>query len=206
MVELQQIVANKFESNKTSNPSDLNDDLDKSIETVTNLNKHFADITIVEGERNVIPKIERYFVLNGKISLVDSENNLWHLTKCNKYKQAKKESNLEGEKFLNEFLEIYQRNSNNKQNVANTGCDQNENEKNILKKNNNSNFDSVNHYNMTTIGTNQNSEKNYDSLVLDNEVDIKFQNKIDHFNEGSSQSDLVLKLDNNESLILSDSE
>ena len=42
-----------------------------------------------------LPNIEQYFILNNKFQLVDSNRNLWHMKKCQKFEQFKEEKKKE---------------------------------------------------------------------------------------------------------------
>jgi len=200
----------------------------KNIEVNINsetLKTQIADLKIssqIQESEISIPKIEGYFVLNGKISLIDSEHNLWHLTKCHKYEIEKNETTcLDKEKFLSEFLIKYQnisiskRDDSRKNTLAiseikteeyyTKNCVEIENEeKNEYIKQNKSNFDSLNLNNMTTHCTQRYSDKNYDSLGFNhNDQEMKLDKRLDE--EIIDESDLDLNLENNESLILSES-
>ena len=58
-----------------------------------------------------LPNIEQYFILNNKFQLVDSDRNLWHMKKCQKFKRFKEEKKNEfthPEDILKAFVEIYE--------------------------------------------------------------------------------------------------
>lgn len=42
-----------------------------------------------------LPNIEQYFILNNKFQLVDSNRNLWHMKKCQKFQQFKEDKKKE---------------------------------------------------------------------------------------------------------------
>ena len=58
-----------------------------------------------------LPNIEQYFILNNKFQLVDSDKNLWHMTKCLKFQEFKKKyegnNNISSDDILKEFVDIY---------------------------------------------------------------------------------------------------
>lgn len=178
-----------------------------------------------------IPNIERYFVLNGKISLVDSEYNLWHMTRCNKYENAKKNTIIEdNEKFLSKFLPDYYKMSNQEEkNLAQkkevitevqtlaldtdtihtnqsiiSSQKQEEDPFTISAKQNKSQYDSYMMNNLTTMNSNRNSERNYNTLGFNNDTQIKIDSKDDE--TISDDSELNLNLGNSSSLILSESD
>ena len=59
-----------------------------------------------------LPNIEQYFILNNKFQLVDSDKNLWHMTKCLKFQEFKKNfegnDNISSDDILKEFIERYE--------------------------------------------------------------------------------------------------
>ena len=83
-----------------------------------------------------LPNIEQYFILNNKFQLVDSDRNLWHMKKCQKFQEFKKSymnSNISAEDILKEFVDTYESKSeeekNNKDDEENNHSNENENEK-----------------------------------------------------------------------------
>ena len=116
---------------------------------------------------SILPNIEKYFIINNKYQLVDSENNLFHMRKCHKFQEFKKNykaannSSENGEDILKEFVEIYEKNdeekdeekidnledkktSSNKPNIENNTNKEEgnneENDENAKKENNNKSF------------------------------------------------------------------
>ena len=66
-----------------------------------------------------LPNIEQYFILNNKFQLVDKDFNLWHMKKCNKFKEFKeKNENIykNPEDLLKAFINYYE-NRNSKDNI-----------------------------------------------------------------------------------------
>ena len=57
-----------------------------------------------------LPNIEQYFILNNKFQLVDSDKNLWHMKKCLRFQEFKKQyenTNLSSDDILKEFVDAY---------------------------------------------------------------------------------------------------
>ena len=79
-----------------------------------------------------LPNIEQYFILNNKFQLVDSDRNLWHMKKCQKFQEFKKSymnSNISAEDILKEFVDTYESKSeeekNNKDDEENNKTNEN---------------------------------------------------------------------------------
>ena len=69
-----------------------------------------------------LPNVEQYFVLNNKFQLVDKDFNLWHMKKCNKYRDFKeKNGNIyqNPEDLFKAFINYYE-NRNPKDNIEET--------------------------------------------------------------------------------------
>ena len=88
--------------------------------------KRKDDSSVAENENDMsnIPPIDYFFKLNGKIILVDTDKNLWHLKRCKEYdtfsKENKNKYNTKEEMF-DAFIDYYQQidaqNNNQENNV-----------------------------------------------------------------------------------------
>ena len=99
-----------------------------------------------------LPNIEQYFIFNNQFQLVDSEKNLYHMRKCYKFQEFKKNykaannSSETDEDILKEFVDIYLEDDEEKdeENIDNledkkTSSNQPNIENNTNKENNNGN-------------------------------------------------------------------
>jgi hypothetical protein len=150
-----------------------------------------------------IPNIEQFFTFNGKISLVDSDKNLWHLTKCKKYDKFVTNNINSGSKedILYAFLEYYQNLPKNKVN-SNT----NTNSKvtsSVIESNNieKEKYIQTSLHNLTT----QHSEYNDKIKITDNLEEDDFVVDVDCINDNSENENHINE-NKNESLILSESD
>ena len=90
----------------------------------------------IDGNES-LPTIEQYFILNNKFQLVDSDRNLWHMKKCQKFKQFKEEKKNDyssADEILKAFVDIYEIKSEDEE-----GDDKNKTDdikKNIVKDKN----------------------------------------------------------------------
>ena len=68
------------------------------------------------------PNIENYFNVNNKIRLVDSNENVWHIKKCMKFQEFKKnyeKENLSIDDLVTKFVETYENKLNDENNEEN---------------------------------------------------------------------------------------
>jgi hypothetical protein len=99
-----------------------------------------------------LPNIEQYFIFNNKFQLVDSEKNLYHMRKCYKFQEFKKNykaannSSEKDENILIEFVDLYLKDDEEKdeENIDNledkkTSSNKPNIENNTNKENNNGN-------------------------------------------------------------------
>ena len=99
-----------------------------------------------------LPNIEQYFIFNNQFQLVDSEKNLYHMRKCYKFQEFKKNykaannSSEKDENILSEFVDIYLKDDEEKdeENIDNledkkTSSNKPNIENNTNKENNNGN-------------------------------------------------------------------
>lgn len=66
-----------------------------------------------------LPSIEQYFILNNKFQLVDSDRNLWHMKKCQKFevfKEQNKNNFSSAEDVLKAFVDMYDSKSDDDKN------------------------------------------------------------------------------------------
>ena len=101
---------------------------------------------------SIIPNIEQYFIFNNQSQLVDSEKNLYHMRKCYKFQEFKKNykaannSSEKDENILIEFVDLYLKDDEEKdeENIDNledkkTSSNKPNIENNTNKENNNGN-------------------------------------------------------------------
>jgi len=132
---------NKNENNiyKVSNEENKNDfskikkEKEKIYPTIISLLKQLTDYKISEKARkdrkknkekiaktSNLPNINKYFIINNKFQLVDSENNLYHMRKCHKFQEFKKKykaannTSENDDDIINEFVDIYEDNDEEK--------------------------------------------------------------------------------------------
>ena len=99
-----------------------------------------------------LPNIEQYFIFNNKFQLVDSEKNLYHMRKCYKFQEFKKNykvannSSEKDENILIEYVDLYLKDDEEKdeENIDNledkkTSSNKPNIENNTNKENNNGN-------------------------------------------------------------------
>lgn len=131
-------------------------------------------------QNECLPNIEQFFVFKNKISLVDSEKNLWHLKKCKKFEEFTKKNahsykNKEDNLFA--FLEYYQNNE-----VGNEAA---------------INID----YGNSEVGKDDPEEINIDEIDLEEEPDaigrVEEREKTDELEINKHEKDNELKIENN---------
>ena len=126
---IQDIIKEKITNNTQINISILSNQIDisnisfndKKIKIENNLtlpNGNFQSNTNNQINNVGLPNIENFFLQKDKVFLVDCDKNVWHLKKCKRFENIQnkfnKNENFNKEEILNEFLEFYQNNSENK--------------------------------------------------------------------------------------------
>ena len=142
-----------------------------------------------------LTNIEKYFIVNNKIRLFDSNNNLWHMKKCMKFQEFKKkyeQANLSSKDLLKEFvLESYEININD------DSMEENENieASNLKKKNENKYMPPLPNTNNSS-----NKKKNNKNNKMNNDENNEINIQININNEGKELNDNEInnKVDEND--------
>ena len=134
-----------------------------------------------------LPNREKYFILNNKFQLVDSDKNLWHMKKCLKFQEFKTKfegSNFSSDDILKEFVDAYESKDDENDYLDALNMSSNESEETERRKNENK-------YMPPLPGMVNNSKKKGGNKN-NNEVDSG--NKIQEINN----SDIQINIDDNE--------
>ena len=94
-------------------------ELKKQLEVLKTNEKKKKKIKEEISKNESLPSVEQYFILNNKFQLVDKDFNLWHMKKCNKFREFKeKNENIykNPEDLLKAFINYYE-NRNPKDNI-----------------------------------------------------------------------------------------
>ena len=94
-------------------------ELKKQLEVLKTNEKKKKKIKEEISKNESLPSVEQYFILNNKFQLVDKDFNLWHMKKCNKFREFKeKNENIykNPEDLLKAFINYYE-NRNSKDNI-----------------------------------------------------------------------------------------
>ena len=142
-----------------------------------------------------LTNIEKYFIVNNKIRLFDSNNNLWHMKKCMKFQEFKKkyeQANLSSKDLLKEFvLESYEININD------DSMEENENiEASHLKKKNENKYMPP----LPNTNNSSNKKKNNKNNKMNNDENNEINIQININNEGKELNDNEInsKVDEND--------
>lgn len=172
---------------KRENSQEINIDLNKKKEELTKPEKQEIDDSSDnennEANMSNLPPIDYFFKLNGKIILVDTDKNLWHLKKCREYDEYKKKwgnSYQTKDELFDAFIEYYQNmelENQDNENIANN--------ENFLGEINNqdnqihSNINTEANHNEHIIGNiNNNEEINQISNIINTDNHIMQSNSI----------------------------
>ena len=133
------------------------------------------------NKNDSLPSIEQYFILNNKFQLVDSERNLWHMKKCQKfqnYKEKHKNEFSSSEDILKAFVDSYETKSDDENSAS-----ESEKKNNIIKNNNKP---------PTPNNNNIKNEINQNKEILSLSEDNKDMNKFNKNNNNKEDESLSL--------------
>ena len=133
------------------------------------------------NKNDSLPSIEQYFILNNKFQLVDSERNLWHMKKCQKfqnYKEKHKNEFSSSEDILKAFVDSYETKSDDENSAS-----ESEKKNNNIKNNNKP---------PTPNNINIKNEINQNKEILSLSEDNKDINKLNKNNNNKEDESLSL--------------